>query len=470
VSTALATKATPKAKPSPPLESFDTFLARNFRRWPLLLVPAVIFFLIRTTGARAGALMVIAASAFLLPLTVTQPDLGLYALVLNFVNEWDTYYKLQSYVPISLPLLFDVAIALGIWLTPLRRTADVGLEMVQIPLLLLYVALVTLSVLLSSVSVPNLWLSFRTGFLIRPAIFLFVIFIVREPKAIHRVLLTLIIAHVFLMATGLSDIVQKGSAALYRVRATVSAINYLSYVCIVTISILIALFVYMRDRLAKYALLVLSVVTIFVSLRTLSRSGYYSFPAPLLFLAARLMRSPRTLFAALAFGVLFYLMTPTGLSERLGQVESLTTTDRYYLSRIALRMALDYPLLGVGWQAYEKVFPAYDYEHVFRKAKAPHSLFLAIAARSGFPALAVYVALFGITFAQLVGVERAYHRAGRSNAFGCYLAIGLEAALVGHFVFGLAGSYGDSYYGFFALAMSFVLIRYHRRPQAAFLP
>ena len=461
MSTALATKAKPEAKPSPPVESFDTFLARNLRRGPLLLGPAVVFFLIRTTGARAGALMVIAASAFLLPLTVIQPDLGLYALVLNFVNEWDTYYKLQSYVPISLPLLFDVAIALGIWLTPLRRTADVGLEMVQIPLLLLYVALVTLSVLLSSVSVPNLWLSFRTGFLI---------FIVREPKAIHRVLLTLIIAHVFLMATGLSDIVQKGSAALYRVRATVSAINYLSYVCIVTISILIALFVYMRDRLAKYALLVLSVVTIFVSLRTLSRSGYYSFPAPLVFLAARLMRSPRTLLAALAFGVLFYLMTPTGLSERLGQVESLTTTDRYYLSRIALRMALDYPLLGVGWQAYEKVFPAYDYEHVFRKAKAPHSLFLAIAARSGFPALAIYVALFGITFAQLVGVERAYHRAGRSNAFGCYLAIGLEAALVGHFVFGLAGSYGDSYYGFFALAMSFVLIRYHRQPQAAFLP
>src|SRR5205823_3161536 len=220
---ALATKAKPEAKPSPPVESFDTFLARNLRRGPLLLGPAVVFFLIRTTGARAGALMVIAASAFLLPLTVIQPDLGLYALVLNFVNEWDTYYKLQSYVPISLPLLFDVAIALGIWLTPLRRTADVGLEMVQIPLLLLYVALVTLSVLLSSVSVPNLWLSFRTGFLIRPAIFLFVIFIVREPKAIHRVLLTLIIAHVFLMATGLSDIVQKGSAALYRVRATVSA-------------------------------------------------------------------------------------------------------------------------------------------------------------------------------------------------------------------------------------------------------
>jgi hypothetical protein len=470
LTTALATKIPARTQASEPVESFETFLSRNLRRAPALLVPTLVFFVIRGLGARAGAVMLLVASIVMLPLTAVRPELGLHALILNFVNEWDSYYKLQTYVPISMPILFDAAIAIGIWLTAARRTADVGLEMVQIPLLFVYVALVTLSVLVSSVSVPNLWLSFRTGFLIRPIIFLYVIFIVREPKSLYRVLLTLIVAHTFLMATGLSDIIQKGDAALYRVRATVSAINYLSYVCIVTISILIALFVYMRDRLAKYALAALGVLTIFVSMRTLSRSGYYSFPAPLLYLAARLMRSPRTLFAALAFGVLFYVMTPAGLEQRLGEVQSLTTSDRYYLSRIALRIALDYPLLGVGWHAYEKTFPAYDYEHTFRKAKAPHSLFLAIAARSGFPALAVYVALFGITFMQLLEVERAYHRAGRSSYFGCYLAIGLQAALVGHFVFGLAGSYGDSYYGFFALALSFVLIRHHRRPQAEFLP
>jgi len=469
VSTALAMPK-PRGDSAPEVESFDTFLARSVRRAPMLVAPAVAFFLIRATGARAGAVMLLVASIVALPLTMVRPELGLHVLILNFVNEWDTYYKLQSYVPISLPLLFDAAVALGIWMSAARRTADVGLEMVQIPLLFLYVALVTLSVVVSSVSVPNLWLSFRTGFLIRPAIFLLVIFIVREPKTLHRVLLTLIVAHTFLMATGLSDIIQKGDAALYRVRGTVTAINYLSYLCIVTIAILIGLFVYLRDRLAKYVLGGLGILTIFVSMRTLSRSGYYSFPAPLLFLTARLTRSPRTLFAAAAFGVLFYVMTPEGLSQRLGQVQSFTTSDRYYLSQIALRIAVDHPLLGVGWHAYEKTFMAYDYDHRFYKPKAPHSLFLAIAARSGFPALGVYLALFGITFAQLIRVENAYHRAGRSSDFGCYLAIALQAALVGHFVFGLAGSYGDSYYGFFVLALSFVLIRHHRRPQADFLP
>ena len=470
MSTAALAKA--RASPGSPSrpESFETFLARNLRRGPTLLIPAFLFMVIRATGARAGAILLIAASAVLVPLTVGRPELGLYALVLNFVNEWDTYYKLQSYLPISLPLLFDVAIAAGIWMTPLRRTADVGLDMIQVRLLLVYVAIVTLSVLVSNVSVPNLWLSFRTSFLIRPVIFLFVIFIVREPKSLHRVLLALFVAHMFLMATGLSDIIQKGAGALYRVRATVSAINYLSYVCIVTIPILIALSVYTRDRISKYALSGLAVLTIFVSLRTLSRSGYYSFPAPLLFLAARLMRSPRTLFAAAVFGLIFYVMTPAGLSERLAQVESLSTTDRYYLSRIALRMAFDYPLLGVGWHAYEKVFPQYDQEHIFRRAKAPHSLFLAIAARSGFPALGIYVALFGITLVQLIEVERSYYRAGRSDDFGRYLAIALEAALVGHFVFGLAGSYGDSYYGFFVLALSVVLIRHNRTFGAGSLP
>ena len=452
-----------------PSESFDSFLARNVRRAPMLVGAAIAFFAIRSLGARAGAVMLIAASAVLLPISVIRPEFGLYALVLNFVNEWDSYYKLQSYIPISLPLLFDVAVALGIWLAPSRRRGDLGLDAVQIPLLFVYVGLVSLSVLTSSVSEPGVWQSFRTGFLIRPTIFLFVILLVRDPTTLYRVLLTLLVAHTFLMATSLSDLLQKGASILYRVRGTVSAINYLSYVCIIAISLLVAIFVYLRERLPRYYVFSLSVATVFVGLRTLSRSGYFAFPATLLFLAARLTRNPRTLFAALGFGLLFYLMTPAALEERLAEVQSLTTTDRYYLSRIALRMALDYPVLGVGWHAYTRVFPQYDTEHIFRRAKQPHSLFLAIAARSGFPALLVYLALFGITFVQLIGVERIYQRAGETAAFGYFLSIGLETAIVGHFVFGLAGSYGDSYYGFFVLALAFVLIRHHRRPGAVLL-
>ena len=475
VSTALAKKLEPQPATAEPSESFESFFVRNVARWPWYVGLAMLFLAIRGLGGRAGALLLIAASVGFLPLSLVRPEFGLYGLVLNFVNEWDTYYKLQSYVPISLPLLFDVAIAVGIARTTARHATRVGLEYPQILLLAVYVALVTLSVIVSPIGPRpgprsvSVWQNFRTGFLIRPTIFLFVIFIVRDSKSLYRILFALVIGHGFLMATGLSDIIQKAGPTLYRVRGTVSAINYLSYVCIVTISIVIMLFLYLRDSFSRAALAGLTFVTMLVSLRTLSRSGYYAFPFPLIYLGSRLARSPRILLVAVSVGALFYLLTPSGLEERLAQVESLTTTDRYYLSRIALRIAVDYPLLGVGWQSYEAAFPAYDVEHVFRKPKAPHSLFLAIAARSGFPALLVYMAMFGITFIELLAVERLYRTVGATSAFGYYLAIGLQAALVGHFVFGLAGSYGDSYYGFFVLALSFVLIRHHRQPGAELL-
>jgi len=151
----------PPPEPAAPIESFDTFLGRNVRRAPLLALPAIAFVLIRATGARAGAVLLIAASAVVLPMTLVRPEVGLYALILNFVNEWDTYYKLQSYLPISLPLLFDVAITLGIVLRPRSRMADLGLNSIQLLLLAIYVVLVTVSVLVSDVSEPRIWTSFR---------------------------------------------------------------------------------------------------------------------------------------------------------------------------------------------------------------------------------------------------------------------------------------------------------------------
>jgi O-antigen ligase len=469
VTPALAAKRLAEPTAEPAEESFDAFLARSVRRAPILVGLAIAFLLIRALGARAGAVLLIAGSTVALPLTVLRPEIGLYALVLNFVNEWDSYYHLQSYLPISLPVLFDGAIALGILLQRAGKTRQSGLRSAQVILIGLYVALVTVSVIASDSDVPNLWASFRTGFLIRPIIFLFVIILVHEPKQLHRLLLALLVAHLFLMATGLSDVAQKGASALYRVRGTVTAINYLAYVCVVTISIVIALLVYARDRLSRYLLLGLAVVTVIVCLRTLSRSGFFAFAGTLVFLGFRFARSPRALFVSLGFAVLFYALTPAGLTQRLEEVQDLRRTDRYHLSRVALRMALDHPVLGVGWQAYEDRFLAYDYEHIFYKKKAPHSLYLAIAAGSGFPALAAYLAAFGITLVELFRVERLYRRREQGRAFGACLAIGLQAGLVGHFVFGLAGSYGDSYYAFFVLALSLVVIRHHRRDGAELL-
>jgi len=162
----------------------------------------------------------------------------------------------------------------------------------------------------------------------------------------------------------------------------------------------------------------------------------------------------------------FYVLVPEALTRRLEEVEDVTQTSRYYLSRIAWRMAADNPLLGVGAHAYEEMFPRYDFELLYGKTKAPHNLYLAIAAQSGFPALAAYLALFGFTFFQLTRIDIEHRRHRETREFDFFLTVGVESALIGHFVFGLAGSYGDSYYAYLLLGIAVILVRLQRAPSA----
>lgn len=452
----------PEAEPpGPPEESFDAFLSRNARRAPLAIGVVIAFFLIRSLGVKPGPVLIFAASAVVLPLSLIRPELGLFALVLNFTNEFDSYYRLQRYVPISLPILFDLAVATGIFLRYAGRRMP-SLGSTQSLLLLGYFLLVCFSLLVSPVDVPIPWGRFRSGFLIRPILYLFLITLIRDRRDLYRLLFVLLLGHTLLMISSSSEYLQKG-LRLYRVRGTIEAVNYLSYLCIVMIPILLCLFAYLRSRMPRLFVGGLTLVTVFISMQTLSRSGYYALLVTLAFLGTRFVRNPRLLLVGAGFAVLFYELIPAQLIERLAQVQDIQSTSRYLLSRIGLRMALDNPLFGVGWHAYEHEFLRYDDEHIFAGPKAPHSLYFAIAATQGIPALGLYLGMFAVSFLQLRSIERQYLRAGQVRALGYLLSLGLQAALIGHFVFGVAGSYGNSYYAYLLLGMTVVLIQLHRQ-------
>jgi hypothetical protein len=451
-----------------PEESFDAYFARVLRRAPLLLGGAVAFFALRVAGIRPGPILVLVASAMALPLSIVRPEVGLYALIVNFVNELDSYYKFQTVVPVSLPILFDAAVAFGIFRRLGRSGAIPSLAQPANVLVVAYVIWVSLSFVLADVWPPNPWGKFRTGFLIRPVIYFFLILLVRSPRDLFRLLAVLVFAEALLMAGTLPDYLRKGGG-LYRVRGTLGAINYLSYVCIVTIPILVSLVAYLRDRIARAAILTLAALMLLISLETLSRSGYYALIATLAFLGWRFARKPQFLLVAGAFALMFVQLVPAGLAERLAQTSDITQTSRWLLSRVGLRMALDNALVGVGWANYEAKFLEYDLEHVFSSPKSPHSMYFDIAASNGFPALALYLGAFGWTFRQLSRVESSYRKAGSSRALGALLALGLQGALVGHFVFGLAGSYGNTYYAYMLLGISVALVRLHS-PGARFAP
>jgi O-antigen ligase len=449
-----------------PAESFEEMLTRHLARAPLLIGVGLAFVAIRAIGARAGSVLLALASVVLVPVSFVRPDVGVYALVFNFVNELDSYYDLQSYTYFSVPILLDVAVSVGIYSTVISVRRLPRLSYTQNVLLLVYMALVCLSILFSSVAWPNsLWANFRTNFLIRPVFFFFLLVLIRTPQRLQRLVLTWLVAHSLLMAFALSDFLQK-NVVVYRVAATVKETNYLSYICMTTLPILLAVGTYFRAQLPRIAVLGLGVVTLFVSLHTLSRGGYLALAMTVAFFSIRFSRNPQMMLSALLFLVLFYLLMPAELSERLAEVHSLAETDRYKIAQVGMRMVLDHPVFGVGWFAFGSSFMRYDYDHQFTHPSQPHSIYMSIAATSGIPALVVYLAMYLVTLAQVEGVVQKYRRARDLQSFGYFLALGVEGALIGHFAFGMTGSYSDSYYAYLLFALAVILIRYHEDPAA----
>jgi O-antigen ligase len=447
-------------------ESFEEMLIRNLGRAPLLIGVGLAFVAIRAIGARAGAVLLALSSAVLVPISVVRPEIGAYALIFNNVNELDSYYDLRSYTYFSVPILLDVAISVGIYWTVVAPRRLPRLAYSQTMMLLVYVVLVCLSILFSPVAWPNdLFATFRTSFLIRPILFFFLIVLVRTPDRLQRLVLTWFIAHALLMTFALSDFLQKNLVA-YRVAGTVKETNYLSYICMTTLPILLAVGTYFRSQVPRIGVLGLGVVTLFISLHTLSRGGYLALAVTGGFFVIRFSRNPQMMLSALLFLALFYLMMPAELSERFAEVQSLAETDRYKIGRVALRMALDNPFFGVGWFAFASSFMRYDYEHEFTHPQQPHSIYLSIAGSTGFPALFAYLAVYFLTFVQVERVVQKYRRARDLQSFGYFLALGVEGALIGHFTFGMTGAYGDSNYAYLLLALAIILVRHHEDPKA----
>jgi O-antigen ligase len=125
-----------------------------------------------------------------------------------------------------------------------------------------------------------------------------------------------------------------------------------------------------------------------------------------------------------------------------GGVDRLTSSDssmRFHLDawRVAAQIAVEHPVLGTGPETFPDVFPKYSHDllpaeranglDAFR-VESPHNVFLGIAAGSGIPALAAYVAVLCGFFVLAIRSLRGAARDGRLA-----LAAAL-AAVAGHLV------------------------------------
>lgn len=123
-------------------------------------------------------------------------------------------------------------------------------------------------------------------------------------------------------------------------------------------------------------------------------------------------RSPRTLvtaFAAIIVGAA--LAGPPVVREFMSAFETEDKLDssassRYKLWSAGARILADYPLLGVGPWAGEKLVPLYYGERIKREQKALHNLFFEVGTGSGVPALIGYLTFFWLPWWKHVRMKK----------------------------------------------------------------
>lgn len=244
----------------------------------------------------------------------------------------------------------------------------------------------------------------------------------------------------------------QGATLDWRIAGPVGDPNFFAQVLLIVVPV--ALILAWKERslglriLALLAAAVVAVATVF----TYSRGGALALGAVALGSLVSARPSRRRLMLGAALLSTGLVLLPGDVIRRLSTLEQLVPTQEHELdlessleqrvlwARVAWRMYLDHPLLGVGAGNYtvhydtyaaEVGAPAPEYDSA-EGPHFPHNLYLELASETGLLGLFVFGTAVLLVLGHLRRAEAAYFAAG--NALHAALASALALALVGFLI------------------------------------
>jgi probable O-glycosylation ligase (exosortase A-associated) len=173
---------------------------------------------------------------------------------------------------------------------------------------------------------------------------------------------------------------------------------------------------------------------------TYSRGGFIAFGTLGIHHIIRSKRKLGAMIGVVVVAALIVPILPDVFWNRMdtipeSQEELEETTDgsiqgRLHFWRVAVVMANDRPLVGVGHNAYNDQYNRYDFSlGRFRGRRSVHSMWLGVLAELGYPGLIIFVAILAFAFWQCARVRRLAARRPDLANLAIYAA-GIEAALL----------------------------------------
>lgn len=212
---------------------------------------------------------------------------------------------------------------------------------------------------------------------------------------------------------------------------------------------------------------------------TYSRGGFLAAGALALFYILRSRRRIPALAGVVIAAILVLPVLPDRFWQRMSTIrapqqheENLNGDETSALGRlhfwsVAVDMAADRPIFGVGHNSYNRAYDRYDdMKGAFGKGRSVHSAWFGLLAELGYPGLFLFLAMLALAFGACWRA-RAVSRLGPEHAMLGQLAFAIEGGLI---VFAVGGTFLPFQYTemlWHALALSIALDIIARGAQAA---
>lgn len=240
--------------------------------------------------------------------------------------------------------------------------------------------------------------------------------------------------------------------------------NDLALHLVTIIPIAFALGIEKKGLIRKLVYFPITLLMLAAVIITFSRGGFLGLIAMSLVLARKLGRRNRTAaLATLVLGFIFFIaVAPATYSGRLATIfdsgSDITgsSSQRTEVLKRSIWVALRYPIFGVGLG---------NFHHKSSQELGTHNAYTQVAAETGIAAMICYIIFLVHPLRKLRMIERELFERNENSRF-YYLAIGLQASLIGYMVSSFFAAVAYQWYIYYLVGYAICLRRIYYLEQA----
>jgi len=217
-----------------------------------------------------------------------------------------------------------------------------------------------------------------------------------------------------------------------------------------------------KKKLFKYAFFFLSIGIIYRAISTYSRGGFIALTCMFTIWWLRSKQKIRLLIIAALIAALIIPALPQSFWDRMGTITTdqsemdASSSSRIHFWEVAFRMALSYPMFGVGHNGYNHAYNLFDFSNgAYGHSRSVHSMWFGILSEWGFIGLLLFLLIYFYSWLACRRILRKCRNNPELQHWTNY-AVALEASLIAAATGGafVPFQYVEMLWHFFTLAIT----------------